>query len=307
LGCFFIPRTNVFNIICAFHRLFMLFMDILCILALPNLLRNLNLQIMHKITYLCFAILFCFSFKGLSQSSEIQRVKVDFVGPMGYTRHLLLGFTSDDAASDGVDYGYDALLFDEFPDELNWIIENKRYIIQGVGAFNNTKYYPLGMFLTNSGEIKIALKTLENFDTAIDVYVYDSQLNTFTLINNSNYVKSLTKGEYLNRFYIAFTDDSALLRGMASNNSLSLSENDLSKTTLKYLMSTKELQIKTNTVMKLKNVSIYNILGKKLIGLQNINSNEFKIPLTNLKTSTPLVVSLVTEDGKQLNKQFIAH
>ena len=284
------------------------FMDILSILAEPNLFTNLNLHIMTKITYLCFVFLFCLPFFVYSQSSEIQRVRLDFVGPMGYTRDLLLAFTSDEIASDGVDYGYDALVFDNVPDDMNWMIEERRYVIQGVGAFNNEKYYPLGMFLTNSGEIKIRLTDLENFDSPINVYVYDSLLNTFTSINDSNYIETFNSGDYINRLYITFTNNNSELINLArSSNALSVTENEIDQTSINYLKSTQELLIKTNTVMKLKNVSIYNILGKKLIGLQNINYNEFKIPLTNLKTSTPLIVSLVTEDGKQLNKQFIAH
>ena len=142
MSCFFYAQHRNFNNICVFHRIFMRFMDILSILAVPNLFTNLNLHIMTKITYLCFVFLFCLPFFGHSQSSEIQRVRLDFVGPMGYTRDLLLAFTSDEIASDGVDYGYDGLLFDKLPDELNWMIEDDRYVIQGVGHFDNNKYYP---------------------------------------------------------------------------------------------------------------------------------------------------------------------
>jgi len=261
---------------------------------------------MNKITYLCFAVLFCLSFKLSGQTSEIQRVRIDFVGPLDYTRHLLLAFTSDDAASDGVDYGYDGLVFDKFPDDLNWIIESNRYVIQGVGAFNNTKYYPLGMFLSNSGEIEIALDTLENFDTPIDVYVYDAQLSTFTSINDSNYVKSLSKGDYLNQFFITFTNDSDLINISARYSALSLDDHDINKLSLNYVNSTKELVIKTNSSLNLSEVSLYNVLGKKLFDIQNINSNTIKIPLHSLKTNSSLIVSLLTEDGKQLNKHIVA-
>jgi hypothetical protein len=260
---------------------------------------------MNKITYLCFVILLCFSFKGSGQSSEIQRVRLDFVGPMDYTRHLLLAFTPDDVATDGVDYGYDALVFDDFPDDLNWMIEDGRYVIQGVGAFDNTKYYPLGMFLFHSGEVEIALTALENFDLPIDVYIYDSLLNSFTAINDSNYIKSLTKGEYIDRFYITFTNNSEMINIARSSNALSLSENEINQTSLNYLSSTKELLVKTNTILNLKSASVYDVLGKKLIGLQNINSNNVKIPLSNINTGSPLIISLLTVDGKQLNKQIV--
>lgn len=262
---------------------------------------------MNKITYLCFVVLFCLSFKLSSQTSEIQRVRVSFIGPMDYTRHLLLAFTPDDAASDGFDYGYDAKVFEYFPDDMNWIIEDGRYVIQGVGAFNNSKYYPLGMYLTNTGEVEIALTGLENFDAPIDVFVYDALLHTFTSINDTNYVKTLNYGDYLNRFYITFTNESQMVNVIAASQSaLSIGDHDISKSTLRYINSSKELIIKTNSSINLKEVSLYNVLGKKLIDIQNINSNTIKIPLSNLKTNSSIIASLLTEDGKQLNKHIIA-
>lgn len=262
---------------------------------------------MNKITYLCFVVLFCLSITVFSQSSTIQRVRVDFVGPQNYTRHLLLAFTPNDQATDGVDYGYDALIFDELPDELNWIIEDDRYVIQGVGKFDTSKYYPFGMFLSNSGEIEIALVALENFETEIDVFVYDSLLNTFTSINDSNYINTISKGEYLDRFYITFTDNSNLIAiASGSNNALSISENEIHQTTLNYLNGSKELLIKTNTVLNLKSAKVYDVLGKKLIDIQNINSDYIKIPLSGINTNSTLIVSLSTEDGKVLNKRIIA-
>jgi hypothetical protein len=102
-----------------------------------------------------------------SQTSTIQKIRINFVTPLGYTRQLLLGFTSDNSASDSFDYGYDARNIEDFPDDMNWLIDNDRYIIQGVGAFDETKKYPLGLFLTNSGSVDMSLNSLENFDSPI--------------------------------------------------------------------------------------------------------------------------------------------
>ncbi len=108
---------------------------------------------MKTITNLCFAVLFCITTNGMSTTlntdspstnSPIQRVRIDITTPTGYTRHLLLGFTQDNAATDGFDYGYDAHNIDDYDDDCNWMIGNDRYVIQGVGAFHESKTYPLG-------------------------------------------------------------------------------------------------------------------------------------------------------------------
>ena len=156
---------------------------------------------MNKITYISFVLLIAF----LNYSeAQVQLVRLDFVSPTGYVRPLLLGFDSTNTATDGVDFGWDVLNFDDIPGDLNYMIEGDRYVVQGVGAFNETKKYPLGLFLTYSGTITISLIALENFDTPIDVYIYDAILDTYTQINNADYTAVVPSGNYLNMYYIAF-------------------------------------------------------------------------------------------------------
>jgi hypothetical protein len=90
-----------------------------------------------------------------------------------------------------------------------------------------------------------------------------------------------------------------------SGNALSLSENELKETSFKYIKSTKELVVKTNSAINLKEVSFYDVLGKKLMTIKNLNSDYIKIPLSSINTSSSLIVSLLTEDGKQLNKHIM--
>ena len=137
-------------------------------------------------------------------TENIQRVRIDFTMPDGYVRHLLLAFTKDNSASDAYNYGYDGINKDNYPYDLNWMIGDLRCTTQGVGAFDDSKRYPLGMFMSNDGEVEIVLDALENFDAPIDLFIYDSQLNTYTQINDSNFIANIDKGDYLNRFYLAF-------------------------------------------------------------------------------------------------------
>ena len=77
---------------------------------------------------------------------------------------MLLGFVPNNLATDYFDYGYDAMNTESFPNDLSWLINSEPYIIQGVGDFDESKLYPLGLYLSDSGEIEISLNTLENFD-----------------------------------------------------------------------------------------------------------------------------------------------
>lgn len=207
----------------------------------------------------------------------MQRVRIDFESPNGYVRPLLLAFTSDDSATDGVDYGYDGANFDQFPDDLFWMIEDNTYVIQGVGSYEETKQYPLGLFLTNSGTIKISLNSLENFNQEIEVFVFDNLENTYTSINANNFNIDITSGEYLNRFFITFSNQNASNNGV-SNGSLSIEEfNNQELATITYVSNSNQLIIKSNSTIT--HIEIYSITGQKIKRLNNIHSKEIKMPL----------------------------
>ncbi len=205
----------------AFHRIYQYLMgETKSVLYIrQEIINTLNPNLMYKstLTYLLFFAILTLPVNAenthlstqsslAENSSSIQRVRIDFTMPNGFVRHLLLGFTPDNTATDGVDYGYDGLNPDDFPDDLNWIIEDERYVIQGVGAFENTKIYPLGLFLSNSGDIEIKLTGLENFTEDINVFVFDAKLNTYTQLNDANYSGYSDSGDYTDRYFITFLD-----------------------------------------------------------------------------------------------------
>ncbi len=245
---------------------------------LPNLMRTISKR-------LCpLFLLLCISFS--QAQSEIQRVRIDFENPDGYTRHLLLGFVPDNSASDDFDYGYDALNIDDLPDDLNWIIEDDRYVIQGVGEFNTSKYYPLGMFLTNTGDISISLAELENFEEEIDVYLYDLESNTYSLLNEVNFDKNLSANTYLDRFYITFSNTAHV--DIIYNNLLSTSDDELSNlkiwhTNLKNILHVNGITNSSEAIL-----SLYNMEGKKLVE-EKITSESYSLNTSEISSGIYIV------------------
>jgi hypothetical protein len=269
---------------------------------------------MTRITHLCLmALIFVFT-NSLAKTinpinnsgsnyaySNIQRVRIDFTMPDGFTRHLLLAFTKDNSASDNYDYGYDAINKDSYPYDLNWLVDNQHCTIQGVGAFDDSKKYPFWMFMSKDGTIEIALDTLENFDTPIDLFIYDSELGTYTQINDSKYVAKILKGEYLNRFYLVFKDDNTANK--IENSSLHTDENKLEDSKVSYLKNTQELYINTNDNFTIKNINVFNLLGQEIVSLSHVNSTLIKIPLQTNKTKFGIVI-IETEQGGFFSKKI---
>lgn len=241
-----------------------------------------------------------FEGKTAFNNTDPQLIRIDFTMPNGFIRHLVIGFMPNNAASDDYDYGYDALNMDDYPYDLNWMIEENRYVIQGVGAFDDSKKYPLGLFMSNSGNIEIKLDRLENFDTEIDVLIYDSVLDTYSQINESAYKETVNNGEYTDRFYLAFKDNNS---SAFAKNSLSTNDNEIDTAKINYLSNTKELLVKTNSSDPIKDMTVYSINGQKVYDVKNIRKDYFKISLPNLNSNYG-IISIETLEGKITSKQI---
>jgi hypothetical protein len=232
-----------------------------------------------------------------NETDEIKRIRLEFNSADGLIRPLLLGFTSNNIATEGFDYGYDALFTDEFDNDMFWSINNEKYVIQGVGEFNETKQYPLDINITNPGNINISLADLENFEESINVFIYDSLLNTYTSLNYTNYEIALEANSYQNRFYVTFIANEAL------------SDNDLQSQQsifVNYLGNSKEIYIKTNDVFSVKKVALVNLLGQTIETWDKedfVISDAIRIPVRLISEGT-YVIKVVT-DATSTNTKVI--
>lgn len=255
---------------------------------------------MKDLYHLSLIILLLFFFGGSNlygfniEDHAIQRVRVSFVSPEGNVRPLLLGFTPDDSATDGVDYGYDAKNNTNYPNDLNWIINGERYLIQGVGRFEDYKFYEFGLWLEEVGDFYIVLTDLENFHSEISVYIYDAVMDDYTQINDTPFQRQVEPGAYLNRFFLAFSVDSV---------TLSDDENTLAESTKIYTEDGGEtLSIKSRS-LNLDKVSLYSVDGKMVYNSNRPNSNYLKIPYSRYK-SVPVLIRIKAEN-KVLSKLIL--
>ena len=228
----------------------------------------------------------------------IQRVRVDFITPEGALRPIMIGFVPNNLATDGFDYGYDALNTEDLPNDMSWMIEGEPYIIQGVGAFDISKRYALGIFLDDMGTFEISLRGLENFEEDISVYVYDALLETFTPINNFNYTTTLAGGDYLDRFYIAFTPD----------NILSTVDNDMDTLVVNYLNDSEAIYISTPYSSLIEGVTLFNMLGQTVQTWDVSDMDQgmaLRIPVKDLAEGN-YIIKVVATDGAISKKVVVS-
>uniref|UniRef100_UPI0012FD3385 LamG-like jellyroll fold domain-containing protein n=1 Tax=Confluentibacter citreus TaxID=2007307 RepID=UPI0012FD3385 len=233
--------------------------------------------------------------------TAIRRIRFQFKSPEGARRHLLLAFTANNEASDGFDYGYDAKVFETLPSDMLFMINNDKYTIQGVGAFDETKQYPFGIFLKKAGPVEISIPKMEHIDPSTKVYIYDSLLETYTKINDKDtkYTANLEAGNHINRFFITF---------MKNNKTLSLTDETLDQFQINYLSNTKEILIQTSPDTEVNQVYLMNILGQTLKSWNKTNlpsiSNDIRISVGNVSEGN-YIVKVVSSYGTISKKVII--
>lgn len=251
--------------------------------------------------FLLFVIGSCLTTEVLAQN--IQRVRINFTVPGKLTRPLLFSFTKDNSATDNYDYGYDAINYTQYPYDLNWVINDLNCTIQAVGAYTDTKKYPLTLFMSTEEDFIISFNKLENFETPIDVFIYDKLEDTYTRINEANFTSHVSKGEHDDRFYLAFKSEptsssSALAKTLSTENEI------LKNTKIQYLKQSKELYIDTNGLATIKEITLINAQGQQLFN-SKANDNNLRMSLNQISTQ-PVFVNVITDIG-QTTKQLIIY
>jgi hypothetical protein len=137
------------------------------------------------------------------EEEKHKKIRLGFTSHDDYHRQILLGFI-DGKATDAIDYGYDAYNMDNFPNDMFFLIGGDQFVIQGVGDFDKKASYPIGIKTSAEGTVKFMIDELENFDTNQNVYIFDSENNSYHNIREKNFEIKLIAGTNTTRFYLRF-------------------------------------------------------------------------------------------------------
>lgn len=201
---------------------------------------------------------------------NIPRIRLQFNSPRGYQRELLVGV--DEHASNKYDLGYDAPLQNIASEDMFWVFDERKFIIQGVNNFNEDQELPLGIIIKQDGLIKIQISDLENVETSTEISIKDNITGLIYKINNTPFEIEMVAGEYKDRFSVVFKPSVTL----------GIEEEVLEDGVKVYINNkTSELQIINNKDLELLSVCVFNYLGQK------INSWSSK-QLANDRVSLPI-------------------
>jgi hypothetical protein len=221
------------------------------------------------------------------------KFRIGFNSPQIDHRQLLL--TIDKNATDAVDWGYDAEIYEIIADDMYWMIGDKKYVIQATNTISKDKEIPLGIVSVAGGNITIKIDSLENITDNLKVYLKDKDLNQLYDLSAGPYQTTLPPGEYLNKYAITFK----------ANSTLSVGNEELKQDIVVFMdNSNKMIHIKNQQSKLIKQVILYNMLGQK-IRMWNSNLTSENIQL-NINTSPGVYLAqVVTNSGKTTKKIVI--
>ncbi|WP_143161877.1 GEVED domain-containing protein [Flavobacterium terrae] len=233
-------------------------------------------------------------YKSANQKTSIGnsegRIWIDLVSSNASTRALIAYV---DGATDNRDQMYDAQADLKTNFRINSLLGQERLIIQGKKApFDSNDQVNLAFKTPTNGTYTIAIGAVDGLftDLSQNIYLEDTQLNIIHDLRSAPYQFTTTQEENVNRFVLRYT-----------NQTLSNDTFDYSNTVSIY--ANENVTIKS-TSENIKNIKIYDVLGKTLVDKDKVNKNE--VILTELKpTGGMLIVKATLTNGSEVTKKVI--
>lgn len=227
-------------------------------------------------------------------TDNYMKIHLGFNSNNNYHRQVLLGFMNENATS-GMDYGYDALNMDDFPNDMCFLVDENELVIQGVGFFDANASFPIGVKTNIEGNVSFVIDALENFAPEQAVYIYDKLNDTYHNIRMGKFEVSIPIGISTDRFSLRFTDKT-----------LKVEQNSVRDIDVEYIQNKNLLVINnTKSDATVEKVTLFNILGQTISSwkIENQDQQNIQIPIKNISSGI-FIAQLKTSEG-ELSKKII--
>ncbi|ARV13168.1 hypothetical protein BTO09_12790 [Gilvibacter sp. SZ-19] len=227
------------------------------------------------------------------------KIRVGFDSPIGMHRQLLVTF--DDNTTKGFDRGYDGKVFDEQIEDMNWLINDTRYAIQGVPPINSeaSTRLPLYVKIEEYGEMKIGLDAAEFMSEKLVPYLHDKLTNTFVDLRTDYFTTLIEPGVYDNRFAIIIRKGERQVDTQVASKQVATVGALHSKIAQEVTVFAKDQE------MTISEVTVYSILGQQVGTYQFAgDATQVSFPSAHLSTGT-YVLRIQTENDIQTTKIII--
>lgn len=224
---------------------------------------------------------------------EVSHFKLNTIINNQFTRQLALAFVPE--ATDGIDYGIDALnMDDDLPSDVTFWLENGSYVIQGVN-FDENKKIALTVKAATNTTFKFFIPEVINFDTTQKIYIYDALDDSYHDVKNGTYEVTLAPGVYNDRFKVAFRDVNTLGVGNNSIKQFFISQDNVNR----------NLNASNPNNFSLKSFKLYDILGKTVLSKKDLGTNENYTFSTTGLSSGIYITEFLTVDNERFTEKIV--
>ncbi|WP_296313785.1 LamG-like jellyroll fold domain-containing protein [Winogradskyella sp. UBA3174] len=214
------------------------------------------------------------------------------------TIHRQILLTIDENTTSNADWAYDAALNEVQIDDMFWVINNYEYVIQASDEAEESSIYPIGIKTDSDGINSITIDALENVPDSIDIFINDTELNTYHNLRDSDFEIFLNAGEYLNRFEITFSENSNIL-----------GVDDIIKEGIDILYSNdiEKIVLINPNLIQIESIELFNVLGQSVNTIENISESGYsEYEVENLSTGT-FIIKLYTVSGSVVTKKVLVN
>jgi hypothetical protein len=232
-------------------------------------------------------------------NDTFKKIRLGFESQDGYHRQVLLGFMNEKATSE-MDYGYDGLNIDDFPNDMYFLNGENQLVIEGEGYFDADASYQIGVKTDAEGTVKFMIDALENFDAQQAIYIYDNTTGLYHDIRSEVFEVLLPEGENNNRFSLQFNNST-------NSKTLSIDEkiNSANGIKISHLPNGNSLVINNSSLDTIKKVSLFNIAGQSISIWKIENQDQKNIQLPIKKISSGVYVAKLQTSNGVISKKVI--
>jgi hypothetical protein len=216
-----------------------------------------------------------------------KKIRLGFNSNNNYHRQVLLGFMNEKATSN-MDYGYDALNFDEFPNDMYFLNGENQLVIQGEGFFDANASYPIGIKTDVEGIVSFIADALDNFAPEQAVFIHDNATDTYHDIRTEKFEVNMPVGTNETRFSLRFTDKT-----------LGVENNTIAEIKVAHFQKGNTLIINNKLLdVTVEKVTLFNILGQSIATwkIENQEQQNIQLPIKSISSGV-YIAKLKTSNG----------
>lgn len=222
--------------------------------------------------------------------TNANRIWLNVVNSANAFSQTMIGYMPE--GTTGYDDGYDSVSLMDGGINLYTVQADNKLAIQTRPEFINTDVVPVGFKTNVAGTFEIKIDKTDGLFTGDQaIYLKDKATNTIQNLKEGSYSFTTETGTFNDRFEMMFVNEGAL----GTDNPV-IAANDI-------IVYADTKQVKVTAPEAIKNVIIYDLLGKVLYEKNNIDTTEFTSADINTANQV-IIVKVMLDNGQAVAKKL---